>query len=687
MRKITKYLFVAALAAFTFASCEKEKENKALNPDGTPVKFTFSATETSETEADLKVVSDVPVPADVTIALAPGSANNIPETAFEFPKTLVIQKGQTEVTGKASVNKNGLTPEVSYKAALDASVAGTVFGSASFFSIKLPKPEPVTVDGDASEWSKLPSDYVTELVCAGDAEFNGLKSVKVFYDEKLYVILEITDEVKAKAIEETKLRAHFYFDNGNDAVNGNYGKWSKPAIDYMLEGKLISGGEWCALGSKYYQFTGDDPHGWSGAWTGSDVTPAFTFVGKDNVYECAMDYSTFPGGMNDVIGIGFDIQNNGYETVGLLPSAGTLAQVVKNGKEIPAAPEATITIDGDFSDWKTIESVAGEGALKTLKMKGIDDMMYFYAEVEKTDDYNTNSNFAFAHQLRLCFDNADGAGEKGEGETAWGNARYDKIVEIWLMQNGVPNMINWDLDGFAHKEADGDEIQKYEFCFKKSVDPVFSSEKIVYGGYVNNRTCDNSSGQEVWDGEAAFRIGSAPAVNHPMAYYGAKPSVSIDGDLSEWIAFDGISDGNYGMFKVASDAENIYFYSFRNRGGRFGDLWGVEKGYIYFAFDLDNDPTNGETLNGQGPYDFVGYIFCFGGSNDAPVIEITAAGSALPEPCTVANVKVKGIVDEEGAKLEYSIPRKDLPSIPKTPVTITSWGNKDLTKVQLKATL
>ena len=137
MRKFAKYLFVAVMAAFTLAACEKEKENEILHPKGSPVQFTFSATATSETEATLKVVSDVPVPADVTISLAADATNNM--TGMTFPSELVMAKGASEVSGKLTVDTDALTPEVQYHAVLVASVAGTPFGKVSPLSIKLPK--------------------------------------------------------------------------------------------------------------------------------------------------------------------------------------------------------------------------------------------------------------------------------------------------------------------------------------------------------------------------------------------------------------------------------------------------------------------------------------------------------------------------------------------------------------------
>ena len=678
MRKIAKYLFVAVMAAFTFASCEKEKDNPLLNPSGTPVKFAFSATATSETTADLKVVSDVPAPADVTISLAAATDNNM--TGMTFPTELILKKGETEITGKLSVDKDALTPEVKYKAVIVASVAGVPLGTLTVLSITVPKPAPVTVDGDASEWAKLPGDYVTELVCSEDAELKGLKSAKVFYDDKLYALLEVTDEALAQGVTDGKLRMHFYFDNGNDADTGYKGK-----IDCMLEGKMTSGGEWCALSSNYYKWTGEDPEKWSGSWTSAEVVPTFTFAGKGNLYECAMDYSTYPGTLKEVIGIGFDIQDGGYTTVGYLPSKGVVEQVVKNGAKIPAPAEVEFAIDGDFSEWKTVESIAGDGAIKALKMKNTDDKMFFYLEVVKTDDVKLDATMAFAHKIMLCFDNGDNEGSFGN--EAWGGAKYDKIVDIWLMQNGVPNMITWSVDNFEHKEVDGD-VQKYEFCFPKSADAIFSGNSILYGAYITNQTVDTSSGSEVWDGEDTSRIGSAPAVNHPMAYNGEVPTPVIDGDLSEWVAFDGICNGAYGMFKAASDDKNLYFYTYRTTEGRYSAIWGGS-GYLYIAFNLDGDETNGVTLNSNGPYDFIGFFLPYFGTLEAPEIKENCGegGDSLPEPYNLLGMKCKGVVNDKGAYIEYSIPRSNLPTIPNTPITITTWGNKDMNKVIFTCTL
>lgn len=156
--------------------------------------------------------------------------------------------------------------------------------------------------------------------------------------------------------------------------------------------------------------------------------------------------------------------------------------------------------------------------------------------------------------------------------------------------------------------------------------------------------------------------------------------IKIDGDFSDWANVQGLSNGSHGMFKFDFDEYYAYFYTWRTTEGRYSALWGDGVGYVYFALDLDNDPTTGESLNDNGPYEFIGYIYCFGGSAEAPEIKITAAGGAAPSPYTVENVEVAGKVDENGAYLEYRIPLTDIPALTEK-FTVTSWGNKDLDKV------
>lgn len=148
----------------------------------------------------------------------------------------------------------------------------------------------------------------------------------------------------------------------------------------------------------------------------------------------------------------------------------------------------------------------------------------------------------------------------------------------------------------------------------------------------------------------------------------------------DWASIPAITNGNH-TFKFTMDDKNAYFYTERSTEGRYSELWGAGKGYIYFAFDFDGDLTTGEELNGNGKYEYIAYIYCFGGTADAPVIEITADGGVAPSSYTVANVIAKGTADANGAKVEYCVPLADLPELPEE-FTIYTWGNKDLAKVE-----
>ena len=181
--------------------------------------------------------------------------------------------------------------------------------------------------------------------------------------------------------------------------------------------------------------------------------------------------------------------------------------------------------------------------------------------------------------------------------------------------------------------------------------------------------------------------GKAHATLTPAGGDQPAAGITIDGDMSDWANIEGVSDGNYGMFKAASDDQYLYFYAWRNTGGRYTDIWGERQGYIYLGFDLDGDETNGEELWGNGPYDFVGVIYPYAGSAAAPAFSENPGDACAPSNYTLANVFCKGVADENGAYVEFRIPRADLPTIPNAPITIKSWGNKDLTKVTLTCTL
>lgn len=146
----------------------------------------------------------------------------------------------------------------------------------------------------------------------------------------------------------------------------------------------------------------------------------------------------------------------------------------------------------------------------------------------------------------------------------------------------------------------------------------------------------------------------------------------------DWANIGAITNGNH-TFKFTKDDKNAYFFSERTSEGRYNDIWGGN-GYIYFALDFDNDLTTGVELNGNGKYEYIGFIYCFG---EKPKVEIVKAGDCLPEEYTVENIIARGSADDNSVKVEYCVPLADLPQLPEN-FTIYTWGNKDMAKVIYK---
>lgn len=146
----------------------------------------------------------------------------------------------------------------------------------------------------------------------------------------------------------------------------------------------------------------------------------------------------------------------------------------------------------------------------------------------------------------------------------------------------------------------------------------------------------------------------------------------------DWANIGAITNGNH-TFKFTKDDKNAYFFSERTSEGRYNEIWGG-KGYIYFAFDFDNNLETGETLNENGKYEYIGFIYCFG---EKPKVEIVKAGDCLPEAYTVDNIIARGSADDNSVKVEYCVPLADLPQLPEN-FTIYTWGNKDMAKVIYK---
>lgn len=198
----------------------------------------------------------------------------------------------------------------------------------------------------------------------------GLVSAMVYYADKLYLLLELSNE----ALAQSKIRFHLYFNSNFDSDGGYSDKWGDLDIDYATEGKIAEGGSFVEYSSKLYKTKPGTVWGTED----SGYSPVFKSAGDGILYELSMDYTDFPGGLADVFSLGLDIADDGYNCIGFLPNKGANPEkaVIKKAGYTKVGG---ITIDGDMKDWAAIEGLSDpESYLQAFKVTYDDDYIYFY---------------------------------------------------------------------------------------------------------------------------------------------------------------------------------------------------------------------------------------------------------------------------------------------------------------------
>ena len=136
--------------------------------------------------------------------------------------------------------------------------------------------------------------------------------------------------------------------------------------------------------------------------------------------------------------------------------------------------------------------------------------------------------------------------------------------------------------------------------------------------------------------------------------------ITIDGDFSDWADVPSAEPADaFKAFKVTNDERNFYFYVECDPGSR---LWSGGA-YLYLYFNFKNDLTQGAYSGSTGmkdnKYDAFTFMYLFGGTADAPVIENNPNGGEA-KGLTLDNVVIAGNQPATSAdivKMEIVIPR------------------------------
>ena len=314
MKKLFRFALAALATAALFVSCEEKLEPEPeQKPDDKEKTVELTGISLDKTTASVKVGET----ASFKVLYNPDNATEKPEATWASDTPAVATVAGGVVTGVAAGEAKITATVGTFTATATVTVTEDV----------IPSKYPL----DLVDWDNLNPDYLVSMELPEGAAMTGLKSAKVYYDDKLYILAEISDE----AIADGKVRMHVYFDVDN--TGGLQQHWNKPVIDYMTEGKITNGGAYVSYSSTLYKWDGTPEDPWK--WADSGLAPTCVGGGKDNLYEMSLDYSAFADKMPVAFNLGLDVVNSSWATFGFLPSVaeGTpkLARMVKAGQTDP----------------------------------------------------------------------------------------------------------------------------------------------------------------------------------------------------------------------------------------------------------------------------------------------------------------------------------------------------------------
>ena len=174
-------------------------------------------------------------------------------------------------------------------------------------------------DGTLSDWDNLSMEYLFETKCAEGADWDALKSVKVYADlTYINLVVEWDTEI---VTDLTSVPFHVYLNVDNDAPTGGFGdQWVKPNIDLLLEGYFYLDGNPCAYQPDVALYAGTPlANEWAWDWTTIESLAASQLITK-GVMEIQIEYGKLPVKLQNTFTVGFDIQQS-WSSVGVLPNA------------------------------------------------------------------------------------------------------------------------------------------------------------------------------------------------------------------------------------------------------------------------------------------------------------------------------------------------------------------------------
>ena len=187
--------------------------------------------------------------------------------------------------------------------------------------------QPITIDGDFSDWAKLDASKVAVAKGNANALFTTPKEIRVYADELfVFFYLEYDNAAMGEMLVEGEglpIRLDF---NTDGEFESGYHKYFQESYDFMIEGSVASNGQWASFDGGFYQRIDG---GWTDPALLAEGSGMCSGAGSGNKYEicliremvnAAAGASTVPMPMGDEFQCGVTFYTPSWGELGALPN-------------------------------------------------------------------------------------------------------------------------------------------------------------------------------------------------------------------------------------------------------------------------------------------------------------------------------------------------------------------------------
>ena len=243
-----KFALLAMIAMIGFVACDKTKPEPTPTPtpepDPDPVTATITAADVTVNEGETVSINAT---TNSSAAITYTSADATVATVNEKGEVTGVKAGNTQITMKvAAVEKKFTAAEKTINVTVNA--------------VEVP-PTPVagiTIDGEFEDWPTLEEGTYTKFINDPDSPWEAVDEVRCYATPEYvyYYIKYSADWIEDLFANENEILPMRLNINTDGEYTSGYTSYFLEGYDFMVEGHLLSNGEWGSFDGGFYQRIG-----------------------------------------------------------------------------------------------------------------------------------------------------------------------------------------------------------------------------------------------------------------------------------------------------------------------------------------------------------------------------------------------------------------------------------------------